>query len=272
MPYLGSAPITSSQSLVKQDFSVSATTSYTLSQSVTNANDIALYINNVRQEPTTAYSASGTSLTLTEATAGSDDMYCVYIGRAVGTINPASGSVGLAQLSATGTKSSSTFLRGDNSFASISTTPNTPAFFAYLSATQTLTNNAYNKVNCNTEVFDSDGLYDNSSNYRFTPTTAGKYYCFANVNITTSGQSTCSWMLNVIFKNGTSGTRFAGYMDNRATLGNGGGVGVGVIIDFNGSSDYIELYTYPGLSSGTPYAVSTATSRDVYFGAFKLGT
>tara|TARA_B100000945_G_scaffold321179_1_gene334292 strand:+ start:2403 stop:3269 length:867 start_codon:yes stop_codon:yes gene_type:complete len=117
MAYLGSTPTTSSQSLVKQDFSVSATQNYTLSQSVTSANDIALYINNVRQEPTYAYSASGTSLTLTEATAGSDDMYCVYIGRAVGTINPASGSVGMAQLSATGTKSSSTFLRGDNSFA-----------------------------------------------------------------------------------------------------------------------------------------------------------
>ena len=39
------------------------------------------------------------------------------MGKAVGTVNPASGSVGLAQLSATGTKSSSTFLRGDNSFA-----------------------------------------------------------------------------------------------------------------------------------------------------------
>jgi len=120
MPYIGQQPATSFQSLVKQDFSVSATQNYTLSQSVTNANDIALFINNVRQEPTTAYSASGTALTLTEATAGSDDMYCVYIGKAVGTINPASGSVGLAQLSATGTKSSSTFLRGDNSFATVS--------------------------------------------------------------------------------------------------------------------------------------------------------
>ena len=104
MAYLGVTPTTSTQSLVKQDFSVSATANYTLSQSVTNANDIALYINNVRQEPTYAYSASGTSLTLTTATLNTDDMYCVYIGRAVGTINPASGSVGLAQLSATGTK------------------------------------------------------------------------------------------------------------------------------------------------------------------------
>lgn len=127
MAYLGSTPTTSSQSLVKQDFSVSATQNYTLSHSVSSANDIALYINNVRQEPTYAYSASGTSLTLTAATAGSDDMYCVYLGRAVGTINPASGSVGtsqlvdgsvsIAKLSATGTASSSTFLRGDNSFA-----------------------------------------------------------------------------------------------------------------------------------------------------------
>ncbi len=127
MPYLGSAPTTSFQTLAKQDFTTSATTSYTLSNSVTSANDIALFINNVRQEPTAAYSASGTALTLSEATAGSDDMYCVYIGRAVGTINPASGSVGtsqlvdgsvsIAKLSATGTASSSTFLRGDNSFA-----------------------------------------------------------------------------------------------------------------------------------------------------------
>jgi len=118
MPYIGQQPATSFQSLVKQDFSVSATQNYTLSQSVTNANDIALFINNVRQEPTTAYSASGTALTLTEATAGTDDMYCVYIGKAVGTINPASGSVGTGELSATGTKNATTFLRGDNTFAS----------------------------------------------------------------------------------------------------------------------------------------------------------
>jgi hypothetical protein len=102
---------------VKQDFSVSATTSYTLSQSVTSANDIALFINNVRQEPTYAYSCSGTALTLTAATASGDDMYCVYLGKAVGTLNPGTGSVGLAQLSASGTKNSTTFLRGDNSFA-----------------------------------------------------------------------------------------------------------------------------------------------------------
>ena len=117
MPYVGVQPSTSFQTLAKQDFTTSATTSYTLSQSVSSANDIALFINNVRQEPTYAYSASGTALTLTAATTSSDDMYCVYLGRAVGTVNPASGSVGTGELSATGTKNSTTFLRGDNTFA-----------------------------------------------------------------------------------------------------------------------------------------------------------
>ena len=117
MPYVGVQPSTSFQTLSKQDFTTSATTSYTLSQSVSSANDIALFINNVRQEPTYAYSASGTALTLTAATSSSDDMYCIYLGKSVGTINPASGSVGVGELSATGTKNSTTFLRGDNTFA-----------------------------------------------------------------------------------------------------------------------------------------------------------
>ena len=58
---------------------------------------LALFINFVRQEPTTAYTASGTTLTLTSATSASDDMYCVFLGKAVQTVNPPSGSVGLSQ-------------------------------------------------------------------------------------------------------------------------------------------------------------------------------
>lgn len=129
MGYIGPAPTTSFQSFVKQDITTSATANYTLSQSVTNANELRVVLNNVIQEPTTAYTASGTSLTMSEALTSSDDLYVVYMGKAVGTVNPASGSVGtsqladgsvsLAKLSASGTKSSSTFLRGDNSFATV---------------------------------------------------------------------------------------------------------------------------------------------------------
>ena len=98
MAYIGTPPSNAFTSLLKQDFSTSATTGYTLDHAVNNANDIALFINFVRQEPTAAYAASGTTLTLTSATASSDDMYCVYLGQALQTVNPANASVGTSQL------------------------------------------------------------------------------------------------------------------------------------------------------------------------------
>tara|TARA_R110002153_G_scaffold90219_2_gene220522 strand:- start:61 stop:876 length:816 start_codon:yes stop_codon:yes gene_type:complete len=117
MPFIGNQPALSYTSFSKQDFTTSATTSYTLDNPVANANELALFINFVRQEPTTAYSASSTTLTLTSATSSSDDMYCVFLGKAVQTVNPPNASVGLSQLTATGTKDATTFLRGDNTFA-----------------------------------------------------------------------------------------------------------------------------------------------------------
>jgi len=98
MPFIGNKPADSFTSFAKQDFTTSATTSYTLDYPVTNANEIALFINFVRQEPTTAYSATGTSLTLTSATSASDDMYAVFLGKALQTVNPPAGSVGTSQL------------------------------------------------------------------------------------------------------------------------------------------------------------------------------
>ena len=98
MSYIGKEPADSFISFAKQDFTTSATTSYTLDNAVTNENELALFINFVRQEPTTAYTASGTTLTLTSATASTDDMYCVYLGQAKQTVNAPDGSVGTAQL------------------------------------------------------------------------------------------------------------------------------------------------------------------------------
>jgi hypothetical protein len=106
MPFIGNQPALSYISFAKQDFTTSATTSYTLDNPVANENEIALFINFVRQEPTTAYTASGTSLTLTSATSASDDMYCVFLGKAVQTVNPPAGSVNTSQLADTSVTSS----------------------------------------------------------------------------------------------------------------------------------------------------------------------
>ena len=117
MAYIGNTPADKFQTLQKQSFTTSATDTYTLSYAVTNPQDLALFINNVRQNPNDAYSVSNTTLTLSSSISGSDTMYAVFLGRAVETVAPAIGSVTLGMLSASGTKDSSTFLRGDNTFA-----------------------------------------------------------------------------------------------------------------------------------------------------------
>jgi len=106
MSYIGNQPAESYSAFQKQDFTTSATTSYTLDHPVANQNELALFINFVRQEPTAAYTASGTSLTLTSATSVGDDMYCVFLGKAVQTVVPPSGSVGSSQLASDAVTSS----------------------------------------------------------------------------------------------------------------------------------------------------------------------
>ena len=104
MSYLGNAPARSFISFERQVFTiVNSQTAYTLSHSVTNENDIRLVVNNVVQEPGSgkAYTATGTALTLSAAlTNGTDEMYCVFLGRATATNAPGAGSVGTAQLAA----------------------------------------------------------------------------------------------------------------------------------------------------------------------------
>ena len=101
MSYIGNSPALKYASFAVQHFTTSATTSYSLDNSVANENDIALFVNNVRQQPGSsyAYTAAGTTLTLSAATTGSDTMYCVFIGKAVQTVVPPAGSVTNAMLS-----------------------------------------------------------------------------------------------------------------------------------------------------------------------------
>ena len=93
MAYIGNIPAEKYQTLQKQSFTTSATDTYTLSYAVTNPQDLALFINNVRQNPNDAYTVSGTTLTLSSAITGSDTMYAVFLGRAVETVAPALSSV-----------------------------------------------------------------------------------------------------------------------------------------------------------------------------------
>jgi len=271
LAYIGNIPAESYASFETETFSVSATTNYTLSHAVTNENEIRLVINGVVQQPGSgkAYTASGTTLTLTSATVSGDSMYAVYLGRALQTVNPPNASVGLSQLSATGTKNSTTFLRGDNTFATTGIA-NTPYFFVRKSANQSVSSGAITKVVLDVEDLDSASCFDNSTNYRFTPTTAGKYFFFAcGRGYANSG--TLNYVNVMIRKNGTAGVgnSFVNSGTEQYTSpGNSDTASPSVILTMNGSSDYVEMYMQVGGTS--PHISYESNGNQTFFGGYKI--
>ena len=135
---------------------------------------------------------------------------------------------------------------------------NTPSFFAYLSSDQNITTDTWTKLQCNTEEFDSDSNYDNSTNYRFTPTTAGKYYLFAQ------GFMANSSIFVAISKNGT---RIA--TTRKSATDGDNGVSISVVLSANGSSDYFEAEVFHKEGSTI---VTEASERRTHFGGFLLTT
>lgn len=108
----------------------------------------------------------------------------------------------------------------------------------FLSGTdQTITKNVDTKIQFNSETWDPSNEFDSTTNYRFTPTKAGKYHVHA----------TCMYLANNsgdremrIYKNGTAlshnvAANLGGSQNTHVTISD--------TIDMNGSTDYIEIFT-----------------------------
>jgi hypothetical protein len=178
-----------------------------------------------------------------------------------GTITPSDSTVSLDKLTATGTKDATTFLRGDNTFASAGGT-NTPAFHATMSANQNITQNADTLVQFDTETFDTNNNF-NTSTYRFTPTTSGKYFVYTSLRHDWSG----NWGTaqgNLIYKN--AGIAFLNILYSYSTSTSNYGTNyVAGVISMNGSTDYLSVYAYSNATSPQVW-----TGAGTFFGAYKI--
>jgi len=147
---------------------------------------------------------------------------------------------------------------------------NTPAFEATIGSTQAVTLNGITKVQLNTESYDSDNCFDTST-YRFTPTTAGKYFIYGQIYFyNTAGSNTVQRGDARIYKNGSvHRSQMSGVSDYPNSSFNEAAAGATAIIDFNGTTDYIELFVYAAGSSGTP-TLSNGSENYVRLGGFKI--
>ena len=126
---------------------------------------------------------------------------------------------------------------------------NAPYFVARRNTSQTLTNNAFVKIQFDVEVLDSASAYDPSTNYRFTVPSgqAGKYVIGARVNINGDADGVLWNGALTIYKNG-SAANAAPYNFKTGYINNFNGF-VEYIYDAS-VSDYYEIYVKGETTTG----------------------
>ena len=145
----------------------------------------------------------------------------------------------------------------------------TPAFYAELGAGQNTSDSSATKIQFNTEVYDSGSVYDNSSNYRFTPGVAGKYFIFSGLTVYGSVAFTIGQSYYYLYKNGSAYASEQHYEFQSEFHGSASFyIGRVLVLD---DDDYIEMYLNADVSSGVPAVQGgTGTSNCTYFGAYKI--
>ena len=124
--------------------------------------------------------------------------------------------------------------------------------------TQSISNGVTTKIALNSEVFDPDGCYDPTTNFRFTPNKAGYYQL--NTSFAIGQSTTISRMTGDIFINGVQSNRPFD-TENRSTFTGSGST----IIYFNGTTDYAELFVY---MTGTGLVLSDGIAGTSFSGVW----
>jgi hypothetical protein len=116
---------------------------------------------------------------------------------------------------------------------------NGPAFSASKTTSQSISANTLTKVQYNNEQWDTNSNYDNTTNYRFTPTVAGYYQINSSIHY---GPNSGICFLS-IYKNGSAFKRGIQIEANNY------GVSVSGQVYLNGSNDYVEIFLFTGQAS-----------------------
>lgn len=144
----------------------------------------------------------------------------------------AAGTMATARLGS-GSATSSTFLRGDQTWAAVSSITTTNKARAYPSSNQSINDSTDTKVSLQTEDYDPGSNFDSATNYRFTIPTTGLYYISGSIEWGAGGSTGVRKCM--IFKNGSV------LKESLATTNAAWVVSCCDIFSLS-ATDYIELY------------------------------
>ena len=155
---------------------------------------------------------------------------------------------------------------------------NKPAFLAYLTSAQAAVSlDTWTKIAFNTELFDTDGTYDNSSNFRFTPGTEAKYKLFCQIGCIPASDEGKTMGLR-IYKNGAVYTEKTIQFASASLIwrASSGGTGWDLsheAIVISDDDDYWEVFGWMDGGQPTDWNVKYDSGElQSYFGAYKIIT
>jgi hypothetical protein len=281
--YIGKPPTVGNFQVCDAISVVNGQAAYTLQVGGTNvapesANHMLVSLNGILQKPVSSYTISGSTMTFASNLATGDSIDFVQIlGNVLDIGQPSddtvtaaklnndiiSGTTALAAIPATDDEflisDAGTLKRIDAQFFQ-----NTPAFAAYAPSDQdSLSSGTWTKLTIDSEFFDSDGKY-NTTNYRFTPTVAGKYMFGAQIYADATDTNQESSL--AFYKNGT---RFLYKEESADNINTQQLTGV-ITLD---SDDYVELYLKISVASSGTFAMDmdgTTSNNRAYWYGYKL--
>jgi hypothetical protein len=229
-------------------------TAFTLSRPVASVAQVQVTIDNVAQNPSSAFTVSGNTLTFTSAPlSGTNNIYVYYTSPITQVIAPGQGTVNATSL-ASSTGSGAVVLATSPTLVTPALgTPsalvltnatglpqaglgtnvagNGPTFSAYQSSATSLSNATQTKILYANESFDTNSNFASS---RFTPTVAGYYQITASVAIQISGASYGIIKVNTTDVAWAYGNGIVGVLNSTPIMTK--------LVYLNGSTDYVEVY------------------------------
>ena len=295
MAYIGKSPIIGNFVKLDAITAVNGQAAYTMQNGGANftdyesVNQFLVSLNGTIQAPTDSFTVSGSTLTFASNLSTGDVIdFIMVFGNSLSAGVPTDATVSTAKIingAVTNDKVASSIINSQTAETSIAdadevliydssasalrkmTKANfvsgvggtmTPAFEATLSGNQDISDGTFTKVQLATEVFDTDNTFDNSTNYRFTPGVAGKYFLTATAQVQNCGNEKIYYV--AIYKNGSllkSNLILPGRNDDLS--------GMITYMDVANTTDYYEFYARQSSGSTRPLL-----SYGTWFGGYKI--
>jgi hypothetical protein len=277
MAYLGRQPIIGNYQVLDA-LTASATATYALTKDSvavfpqTPANCI-VSLNGVIQAPFDSYTISGSNIVFASALTGSDSIdFITVLGDVLNVGTVSDGTIGLAKLSATGTKDATTFLRGDNTFAEAGITMadqfRLTSDFSFNTSGADITSNL-SRVNTTGQGTLGTGMTESSGIFSFPST--GIYKVEATLNFYANGNSP-TWVYSIIkaTTDNSSYTNLAGVYHGQTGTGNYWSSYNSTLVDVTDTSN-VKVKFHVDTEAGTIQLYGQSTINSTFFTFTRLG-